>query len=310
MKKIKNAIEIRQVQKEYESKDGYGKKALKGFDLDIPRGSIFGLLGPNGAGKSTLINILSGLVKKSSGKVNIWGIDIDDDHRNAKNAIGIVPQEVNIDPFFDPIQLLDLHAGLYGIKKEDRRTEEILKSVGLWEQRNAYSRQMSGGMKRRLLIAKAMVHNPPILVLDEPTAGVDISLRQQLWDNVRELNKQGVTIILTTHYLEEAEELCDEIAVINNGDLITKGKIKDLLKNVDNKNIIIELNQKFDKKHTPKNTVLVKNDGKSIELSFKPTETNIGNILTELSKTKYNVNDLTTQEADLEDLFLKLTKAS
>ena len=209
MTNIKNAIEITNIKKYFKSGSDYNIKALKGFDLNIPKGCMFGLLGPNGAGKSTLINILSGLTIKTSGNVKIWGIDIDDDHRNAKNAIGIVPQEFVTDPFFDPMELLEMHAGLYGIKKQNRKTEEILKLVGLWEQRHAYPRQLSGGMKRRLLIAKAMVHQPPILVLDEPTAGVDIELRKQLWDNIRQLNKMGTTVILTTHYLEEAQELCD-----------------------------------------------------------------------------------------------------
>ena len=307
MTNIKTAIQIRNIKKSYVSKKGYSKEALKGFDLDIPRGSVFGLLGPNGAGKSTIINILSGMTIKSSGTVKVWGIDIDKDGRNAKNAIGIVPQELVIDPFFDPLELLELHAGLYGVKKENRKTEEILKSLDLWEQRHAYSRQMSGGMKRRLLIAKAMVHSPQILVLDEPTAGVDVELRQQLWDNVRKLNKAGVTIILTTHYLEEAQNLCDEIAVINDGNIVAKGAVKDLLKQLDSKTINIELNKKFDKKDLPKKTTLLNVAGKSLDLLFQPTNNNVGNILKSLNKSGYEIVDITTNESDLEDLFINLT---
>ncbi|MDB2404953.1 ABC transporter ATP-binding protein [Alphaproteobacteria bacterium] len=307
MTNIKNAIEITNITKHFKSGSSYNKKALKGFDLNIPRGCIFGLLGPNGAGKSTLINILYGLTIKTSGTVKIWGIDIDDDHRNAKNAIGIVPQEFVIDPFFDPMELLELHAGLYGIKKQNRKTEEILKSVGLWEQRHAYPRQMSGGMKRRLLIAKAMVHQPPILVLDEPTAGVDIELRKQLWDNIRQLNKMGTTVILTTHYLEEAQELCDYIAVINKGNLIKTGNVKELLKNADKKTITVNLDKTFDKKHIPNYIDLISVENNIIELSFKPTKTNIGNVLTELNNSNYNIQDISTQETKLEDLFLQLT---
>ena len=307
MTNIKTAIQIRNIKKSYVSKKGYSKEALKGFDLDIPRGAIFGLLGPNGAGKSTIINILSGMTIKSSGKVKIWGIDIDKDHRNAKNAIGIVPQEVIIDPFFEPFELLELHAGLYGLKKENRKTEEILKSLDLWEQRRAYPRQMSGGMKRRLLIAKAMVHSPQILVLDEPTAGVDVELRQQLWENVRRLNKAGVTIILTTHYLEEAQELCDEIAVINDGNIVANGTVKDLLKQLDSKSINIKLNKKFDKKDLPKKTTMIKANGKSLDLSFEPSKNNVGNILNSLNKSGYEIIDITTEESDLEDLFISLT---
>ena len=205
------------------------------------------------------------------------------------------------------MELLEMHAGLYGIKKQNRKTEEILKLVGLWEQRHAYPRQLSGGMKRRLLIAKAMVHQPPILVLDEPTAGVDIELRKQLWDNIRQLNKMGTTVILTTHYLEEAQELCDYIAVIDDGDLIKTGNVKELLKNENQKTITVSLDKKFDKKHIPNYTDLISVKNNIIELSFKPTETNIGNVLTELNNSNYNIQDISTQETKLEDLFLQLT---
>lgn len=203
------AIRIDGLSKIYEG----GKQALDDVSLSVPRGMIYGLLGPNGAGKSTLINILSGMVRKTSGKASIWGFDIDEHPRNAKASIGIVPQEIVFDPFFTPLETLEIVAGLYGVPKGKRRSMELLRAVGLEDKANAYARTLSGGMKRRLLVAKAMVHSPPIIVLDEPTAGVDIELRQQLWDYVRQLNQQGVTVVLTTHYLEEAEELCDRIAI-------------------------------------------------------------------------------------------------
>ena len=215
------AIEAIDLKKTYGgTKKAPPKEALKGVDLKVRRGSIFGLLGPNGAGKSTFINIFAGLVKKSSGTARTWGIDIDQDSRAARAAIGVVPQEINMDVFFTPFETLELMAGFYGVPKAERRTEELLEAVGLSDKRNAYVRQLSGGMKRRLLVAKAMVHAPPVLVLDEPTAGVDIELRRQLWDYVRELHARGTTIVLTTHYLEEAQELCDEIAIVDQGQVV------------------------------------------------------------------------------------------
>ena len=219
------AIEISDLTKVYEG----GKRALDGINLTIPRGQIYGLLGPNGAGKSTTINILAGLVNKTSGSAHIWGFDIDANPRNAKNSIGIVPQEIVFDPFFSPFETLENQAGYYGVPKERRRSMELLRAVHLEDKANAYARTLSGGMKRRLLVAKAMVHSPPILVLDEPTAGVDVQLRQQLWAYVRELNASGVTIVLTTHYLEEAEELCDRIGIINHGRLITDKPTRELI---------------------------------------------------------------------------------
>ncbi len=313
MTKLQNAISIRGIHKIYAG-TGKGenrnpdKYALKGFDLDIPRGSMFALLGPNGAGKSTLINIMAGLVNKTKGEVEIWGMNIDEHPRNSKCAIGVVPQELNIDPFFTPIKLLDLHAGLYGVPKAERRTEEILKMVGLWDKRNSYARQMSGGMRRRLLIAKAMVHSPPILVLDEPTAGVDIELRQQLWNNIKTLNAMGTTIVLTTHYLEEAEELCDNIAVIADGELVANGTKIELLKGMDKKKITLVLKQNFDISHTPKNVVVEKCYDNTVCFSFAPSQISIGDVLSELTMHKYVVKDITTEDADLEDLFLQLTK--
>src|SRR6056297_3743570 len=225
-----NAIEVRGLRKVYAGRGGTApKEALKGIDLDIPAGSIFGLLGPNGAGKSTFINILAGLVVKTSGTVRIWGFDQDVNPRQSRASIGVVPQELNLDPFFAPRAALEVQAGLYGVPKSQRRSDEILRLVGLEDKAEAYARTLSGGMRRRLLLAKALVHTPHVLVLDEPTAGVDIELRQMLWENVRRLNREGMTVILTTHYLEEAEEMCDEIAIINQGDLVARDSTANLL---------------------------------------------------------------------------------
>src|SRR6056297_2487515 len=236
-----NAIEIRGLQKTYAARKGEpGKQALKGIDLDIPAGSVFGLLGPNGAGKSTLINILAGLVLKSAGQVTIWGFDQDVNPRQSRAAIGVMPQELNLDPFFTPRAALEVQAGLYGVPKSQRRSDEILRLVGLEDKADAYARTLSGGMRRRLLLAKALVHHPQILVLDEPTAGVDIELRQMLWRNVRRLNEErGMTIILTTHYLEEAQEMCDEIAIVNHGELVIRDRTANLLERLDGKTMII-----------------------------------------------------------------------
>ncbi len=305
------AIRIRNIKKTYKASKKYpAKDALKGFDLDIPQGAMFALLGPNGAGKSTLINIMAGIVNKTAGSIEIWGIDIDKDHRQAKSAIGVVPQEIIMDPSFTPFEVVEDMAGLYGIKKSDRRTEAILKSVGLWDKRDAYQRTLSGGMKRRLMIAKAMAHNPPILVLDEPTAGVDIELRRQLWDNVRHLNKQGATIILTTHYLEEAEQLCDYIAIINHGELVANDSKHNLLKSHKTKGIQLSLNTPFDRKHTPQNTTITLPDTRdnTIEITYQTDTTTVGNILSHITNSGYEINDMTTQQANLEQLFLNITK--
>jgi len=224
-----HAIELRGLQKTYPSgRQGAAKQALKGVDLNIPAGSIFGLLGPNGAGKSTLINILAGLVVKSAGSVRIWGFDQDVNPRQSRAAIGVMPQELNLDPFFTPRAALEVQAGLYGVPKSRRRSDEILGLVGLSDKAEAYARTLSGGMRRRLLLAKALVHQPHVLVLDEPTAGVDIELRQMLWQNIRKLNEEGMTIILTTHYLEEAEEMCDEIGIIDQGSLVARDSTANL----------------------------------------------------------------------------------
>ena len=287
------------------------KHALEDFDIQIPRGSIYGLLGPNGAGKSTFINILASLVMKTSGEVKIWESDIDSATRQARASIGIVPQEINLDPFFTPAQALDMQAGLYGVPKDKRRTEELLELVGLSDKANAYARSLSGGMKRRLMIAKALVHTPPILILDEPTAGVDVELRQMLWQNVRALNKAGTTILLTTHYLEEAEELCDHIAIINHGKKI-KDTTKDrLIGQIESKELLITLAEAT----APRMADLFKdcffsNEGKNkVLIRYNPADINAGDIIERIRKKKNTIIDISTQEPDLEDVFLSLTRS-
>ena len=305
------AIKIRKLKKTY-SPEGASKpkEALKGVDLSIPRGSIFGLLGPNGAGKSTTINIIAGIVDKTEGSVEVWGFDIDKDIRNAKANIGIVPQEINFDVYFTPYEMLELYAGFYGIPKDERRSDEILKAMRLEEQRDAYTRFLSGGMKRRLLVGKAMVHNPPILVLDEPTAGVDVELRQHIWQYVRELNAKGVTIVLTTHYLEEAEELCDEIAIINHGELVICEKTPNLLKQLDEKMLVITpVNATSDVPSVLKKIGGKRNDEGDIVIHFSPSSITVGEILQKVSETDIEIADLKTEESDLEDIFLQLTKS-
>lgn len=304
------AIKIRGLKKTY-SPEGASKpkEALKGVDLSIPRGSIFGLLGPNGAGKSTTINIIAGIVDKTEGSVEVWGFDIDKDIRNAKANIGIVPQEINFDVYFTPFEMLELYAGLYGIPKDERRSDEILKAMRLEEQRDAYTRFLSGGMKRRLLVGKAMVHNPPILVLDEPTAGVDVELRQHIWQYVRELNQKGVTIVLTTHYLEEAEELCDEIAIINHGELVICEKTPNLLKQLDEKMVVISPVSTLSSVPDVLKEIGGKlNDDGDVVIHFSPSSITVGEILKKVSETDIEIADLKTEESDLEDIFLQLTK--
>src|SRR5690349_21463497 len=265
-----SAIRIDSLSKTYVAKGSAPKRALDSVSLDIERGQIFGLLGPNGAGKSTLINILAGLVVKSSGRATIWGFDIDAHPRNAKRSIGIVPQEIIFDPFFTPREALEIQAGLYGIPKAERKTMELLGAMHLTDKADAYARTLSGGMKRRLLVAKAMVHSPPILVLDEPTAGVDIELRQQLWDYVRSLHAQGVTIVLTTHYLEEAEQLCDRIAIINHGKLIANEPTRELLAQAQEK--VVEVTVDRDITQVPsdpcfENIALI--DERTLEITYR-----------------------------------------
>jgi len=301
------AIVIDNVEKTYAG----GKQALKGVSFDVPRGSIFGLLGPNGAGKSTLINILAGLVTKTGGHASIWGFDIDAHPRNAKNSIGIVPQEIVFDPFFTPFETLENAAGLYGVKKGQRRSMELLKAVHLEDKAQAYARTLSGGMKRRLLVAKAMVHSPPILVLDEPTAGVDIELRQQLWEYVRELNRRGVTIVLTTHYLEEAEELCERIAIINHGQVIANKPTRELVNMAQEK--IVEVTVDRDMDAPPSSPLFQKIDltaGRVLTITYSKAVANAGDVLGAVQAAGYGIADVSTREPDLEDVFLNLTRAA
>ena len=283
-------------------------KALNDLNLQVKQGEIFGLLGPNGAGKTTFLSILGGTVSKTKGKVNVWGFDIDKNPRQVKASIGIVPQEVNLDAFFSPKQLLDLQAGLYGVKKDDRITELILKMVALENKANAYSRSLSGGMKRRLLIAKAMVHQPPILILDEPTAGVDVELRNNLWSNVKELNREGVTIILTTHYLFEAQEMCDRIAIIDKGNLVALDTTQKLLDRIQTKKINFKV-KNIDKNKTLKmegiNFKISSNE--SISVTYEKNSLNFGEIINFLSKNNIKILDIVTEDGDLEDVFVKLT---
>jgi ABC-2 type transport system ATP-binding protein len=300
------AISIDNLQKTYAG----GKRALDGISLDVPRGGIFGLLGPNGAGKSTLINILAGLVTKSGGQATIWGFDIDAHPRNAKRSIGVVPQEILFDPFFTPREALEIQAGLYGIPRADRRTMELLRAMHLADKAEAYARTLSGGMKRRLLVAKAMVHSPPILVLDEPTAGVDVELRQQLWAFVRSLNDQGVTVVLTTHYLEEAEQLCDRIAIINHGQVIANRPTRELLAMAQEKAVTVTVDR--DLKKAPQAACFGKSELKnerSVVITYSKDKVNAGEVLAALQSEGLGIVDVSTHEADLEDVFLNLTRA-
>ncbi|WP_306016180.1 ABC transporter ATP-binding protein [Oceanicaulis sp. MMSF_3324] len=303
------ALEAYGLKKTYPGGKGApAKEALKGVDLQIPRGSIFGLLGPNGAGKSTFINIFAGLVTKSEGTAKIWGLDIDKNPRQARAAIGVVPQELNMDVFFTPYETLELMAGFYGVPKAERRSEEILKALGLEDKRDAYVRQLSGGMKRRLLVGKALVHNPPVLVLDEPTAGVDIELRRQLWEYVLELNKLGVTIVLTTHYLEEAQELCDQIAIVNHGEVVACEPKADLLKRMDRKTLVIEPVEPL--KAVPagfeQQEAVIRPDG-SLAITFTFGEASVADMIETYRASGQRIADLRTEEPDLEDVFLALT---
>ncbi len=307
------AISIRDVVKRYAptgSEDGDGKLALDGVSLDVPQGGIFGLLGPNGAGKSTLINIIAGMVVKTSGQVSVWGHDIDADMRNAKASIGIVPQEIVFDPFFTPFEVLENQGGMWGVAKAFRRSEELLKAVHLEDKRNAYARTLSGGMKRRLMVAKAMVHSPPILVLDEPTAGVDVELRRLLWELVCELNDSGVTVVLTTHYLEEAEQLCDRIAIINHGRLITNKPTRELVSMMSEKIVAFTLDRDIEQLPThPAFTKTAKTGDRTIEITFDTEKVNTGEVLALVQGQGFGIEDVTTREADLEDVFVHLTSA-
>ena len=303
-----NAIEIAGLAKTYAAtKKAPAKEALKGIDLNIPRGSIFGLLGPNGAGKSTLINILAGLVTKSAGSVKIWGFDQDTNPRQSRAAIGIMPQEPNLDPFFTPGGSLDVQAGLYGVPRKQRRTDEILDLIGLADKKDAYARSLSGGMRRRLLLGKALVHSPQILVLDEPTAGVDIALRNQLWDNVRKLNEDGMTIILTTHYLEEAQEMCDEIAIINHGEKIVQDSTANLLSRLDRKTLAITPREDCAVPLLPDTITGSKSENGTLRFTYSAKTTSADQILDIARKAGITIKDISSEEADLEDVFLALT---
>ena len=303
------ALEIKNVGKTYKLQDGNSLKALDDITFNVKQGEIFGLLGPNGAGKSTLINILGGTVIKSNGLVNVWGFDLDLNPRQVRASIGIVPQEVNVDPFFTPKKLLDIQAGMYGVAKKDRITDKILELTSLTDKADSYMRSLSGGMKRRLLLAKAMVHQPPILILDEPTAGVDVDLRQKLLENVKELNKQGVTIILTTHYLQEAEELCDRIAIINHGKIVALDKTENLLAEIHLKKIKFKV-KNFknigDKLDDHLKIEYLKNN--QISIKYDKTISNIEDIIFKIKEKGLEIEDIMTEDADLEDVFIKLTK--
>ena len=300
------AIRIDSLSKTYAG----GKRALNEVSFDVPRGQIFGLLGPNGAGKSTLINILAGLVVKTSGTVVVWGFDIDEHPRNAKRSIGIVPQEIIFDPFFTPKETLEIQAGLYGIPPAERQSDALLAAMHLTDKADAYSRTLSGGMKRRLLVAKAMVHSPPILVLDEPTAGVDVELRRQLWDYVRQLNQQGVTIVLTTHYLEEAEELCDRIAIINHGKVIANEPTRELVSKAQEKAVVVTFDR--DITQVPTNACfedITLVDERTLEITYRKDKVNAGEVLSALTADGHGIVDVSTRDPDLEDVFLSLTSA-
>jgi len=305
-----NAIEIQGLKKTYAATGrSAAKEALKGVDLTIPRGSIFGLLGPNGAGKSTLINILAGLVVKSAGSVKIWGFDQDRNPRQSRAAIGVMPQEPNLDPFFTPAGSLDVQAGLYGVPQSQRRTAEILDLIGLTDKADAYARSLSGGMRRRLLLGKALVHSPQILVLDEPTAGVDIELRNMLWQNVRKLNDDGMTIILTTHYLEEAEAMCDDIAIINHGEVIVRDSTANLLGRLDSKTLVIVPQGDCPLPELPDGVTGEKLADGTLTFTYQSGQTPADTILSLVRNAGITIRDVKTQEAHLEDVFLSLTSA-
>ena len=306
----KNALKVEKLTKIYSEKSSKEIKALNNLNLEVKEGEIFGLLGPNGAGKTTFLNILAGTVVKNSGSVEVWGYDLDKNPRQVRSSIGIVPQEINLDAFFSPYKLLELQAGLYGIPKKDRITDTILKLVSLEKQANSYARSLSGGMKRRLLIAKAMVHRPPILVLDEPTAGVDVQLRQNLWNNVKTLNKQGVTIILTTHVMYEAQEMCNRIAILNKGNLITLDTTDNLLNSIKTKKIIFKVNKI--------NTINLQNlngikfsykSNNEITASYEKKKHKIDEIISKVKNAGMEIYDISTDEGNLEDIFIDLTKS-
>ena len=306
----KNAVSVNQLTKIYGKNSTNSVVALNELNLEVKEGEIFGLLGPNGAGKTTFINILSGTVIKTKGSVNVWGFDLDKSPRQVRASIGIVPQEVNLDAFFSPRRLLELQAGLYGVPKKNRITDIILRIVSLNKQAESYSRSLSGGMKRRLLIAKALVHQPPILVLDEPTAGVDVELRQNLWENVKSLNKQGVTIILTTHYLFEAQEMCNRIAILNKGNLVALDTTENLLNKIETKKIIFKINKCIDlSKDKFDEFQVLSNKNNEIIISYERKKHKIEDIIDKIKRTGTEIIDISTEDGDLEDVFIQLTKS-
>ena len=301
----KKIIDVIGLAKKY---DSFGPYALDHIDLSIVEGSIFGLLGPNGAGKSTFINILAGLSNKTSGKVNVFGLDLENETKTVRANMGVVPQEINIDPFFTPMQIMGIQSGLYGIWKNENKNMQILNDLGLKGKANAYSRSLSGGMKRRLMVAKAMVHSPSLLILDEPTAGVDVELRNNLWKSIRKLNKSGVTIILTTHYLKEAEILCDQIAVINKGKVIACDTKKNLLNLLDEKELSVEFSEPIRSLPKEIKKFCTFQSQKSLILKFKKSKISTAEILKNLADQKFKLKEISTKESDLEDIFLKLLK--
>ncbi len=305
----KNVLSVKNLSKIYSRRKSIDTNALNNLNLDVQEGEIFGLLGPNGAGKTTFLNILAGTVVKTSGEVNVWGFDLDRNPRQVRASIGIVPQEVNLDPFFSPKSLLELQAGLYGIKPKDRITESILKLVSLENEADSYARSLSGGMKRRLLVAKALVHQPPIIFLDEPTAGVDVELRKNLWENVKLLNKQGVTIILTTHYLEEAEEMCDRIAILNKGNMVALDSTKNLLEKIQTKKVRIKTSKKIKLENDElKSLKIISIIDNVISLSYEKSKMNMEQLINLIKKNNVEIVDLSTDDGDLEDVFLRLIK--
>ena len=305
----KNVLTVKNLNKVYSKNGSKQTHALNNLNLEVKEGEIFGLFGPNGAGKSTFINILGGSVVKTGGEVNVWGFNLDKNPRQVRASIGIVPQEVNFDPFFSPRKLLELQAGLYGIREKDRITDTILKLVSLEDQADSYARALSGGMKRRLLVAKAMVHQPPIIILDEPTAGVDVELRNTLWENVKSLNKQGVTTILTTHYLEEAEKMCDRIGILSDGNLVALDTTKNLLDRIQTKIVNFITDKKTNIKNNFFDTLkVISNEEKKLVLSYEKSKLSIDKIITEIKRQNIIIQDISTDDGDLEDVFLRLTK--
>ncbi len=305
----KNILSVKNLKKIYSNKGTEDNHALNNLNLDVKEGEIFGLLGPNGAGKTTFINILAGTVIKTAGQVNVWGFDLDENPRQVRASVGIVPQEVNLDPFFSPRKLLELQAGLYGIREKDRITDTILKLVSLEKQANSYARSLSGGMKRRLLMAKALVHQPPIVFLDEPTAGVDVELRQNLWKNVRLLNDLGVTIILTTHYLKEAEEMCDRIAILNKGNIVALDSTKNLLDRIQTKKITIKTDKIIDIKDNDIDSLkVISKLGTEICVSYEKSKIHMEELISLIKKNNVKIIDISTDDGDLEDVFLRLIK--